>query len=310
MHSRVIASFGELYRIAPGDVLTGLAGRLRHGETSCVVGDYVEVENGVIQAVLPRHTVLRRSAAGAPTQAQYLAANVDTAFIVCGLDHDFNLRRLERYLLMVREGGVQPVIVLNKADQCPDVEPCIQDAAALGAPVHAISALHGDVGGLASWLQPKQTIVALGSSGAGKSTLTNCLLGDLRQRTHEVRETDSRGRHTTTHRELLALPCGAFLIDTPGLREVQLWSGDELSETFSDITELAEQCRFRDCAHQHEPGCAVRGQADPDRLESWQKLAREVRYQARRQDVSLQLAEKRRWKAISKAQRDKYRSEH
>jgi ribosome biogenesis GTPase len=261
------------------------------------VGDWVLVESGRIVAMLPRRSLIKRAAAGEHYAQQLIAANIDTAFVVCGLDRDFNPRRIERYLLLVRGGGVGAVVVLTKADH---------DDADAGAALEALSAsLEGadavavdardaaalDV--LAPWLGPGRTVVLVGSSGAGKSTLANTLLGHARMRTGEVRATDDRGRHTTTHRALLPLPSGACLIDTPGMRELKPTGEEDIAENFSDIDALAEACRFRDCSHDAEPGCAVcaaveAGTLDGGRLANFFKLRDEHAAAAR------QLEERRR----------------
>lgn len=299
-----------------------VSGRLRHEARGPAdfpaVGDWVALEGAShegprrIASVLPRARSLARKVPGEVTQAQIIAANVDTAFIVCGLDHDFNVRRIERYLATAWDGGVTPVVALNKSDLAGEVEARVAEAEAVspGVPVIALSALEGrGLEALAPWLAPGRTVALLGSSGAGKSTLANALLGAARQRTSAVREDDSRGRHTTTRRELLALPGGAWLVDTPGLRELQLWADESaLDESFPEIAELAARCRFRDCRHEREPGCAVlaaaaEGTLPGDRLESWRKLQRELRWLARRQDQSLRAAEEARWREIGRSMR-------
>jgi ribosome biogenesis GTPase len=268
-----------------------------------VTGDWVairEIEPGLvlIEEVLPRRSKIARRAAGRRSDEQVLAANVDLALIVCGLDGDFNPRRLERYLAICAEGNVEPVIVLNKADLCRDPDSAGAEArqAARSARVFVISARTG--AGCEALLPDGVTAVLLGSSGAGKSTLLNRLLGQQLHATAAVRESDSRGRHTTTERELIVLPSGACLIDTPGLREIQLpVSGESLNAVFDDIAGLAAQCRFRDCTHSTEPGCAVRDAIPAGRLASFHKLTREA---ARVRDS---LAEKQRWRAIHRAMR-------
>lgn len=274
-----------------------------------VVGDevearWVEPSLALIERVLPRRSAISRRAAGRRNEEQVLAANVDVALIVCGLDGDFNVRRMERYLALALEGSVTPVIVLNKADECAEPEARIAEVrAATRAEVFAVSALRGDgCAVIERLLAPDVTAVMLGSSGAGKSTLMNRLLGEDRQSTAGVREHDSRGKHTTTFREMIRLPSGAWLIDTPGLREIQLWvHEDTIDLLFDDIARLAGACRFADCAHQSEPGCAVREGVDAERLKAYHKLQREA---ARHENT---LTEKRRWRSIHKAAKKFYR---
>ncbi|MBJ6983275.1 ribosome small subunit-dependent GTPase A [Luteimonas sp. MC1750] len=251
------------------------------------VGDWVLVEDGRIVALLERHGVIKRAIAGEHYGQQLIAANVDTVFVVCGLDADFNPKRIERYLLLVQGGGVGPVVVLTKADQAgTDADGARAALAArLGdeVPVLAVNARDPDgAAALTPWLGPGRTAVLVGSSGAGKSTLTNALLGVERMKTGEVRERDSRGRHTTTHRALIPLPSGACLIDTPGMRELKPTGEEDLSEGgFADVEALTAQCRFSDCRHEGEPGCAVRaaldeGRLDPARYANYAKLRDEV----------------------------------
>ena len=268
------------------------------------VGDWVLIEGGQpdpdhperkppqpkIVVLLPRRSAIKRGAAGEHYKQQLIAANIDTVFVVCGLDADFNPRRIERYLLLVRGGGAEPVVVLTKADQAasvgeqlvPGAVAAILELGSAGFAVRAVNAKDPDsVAALNPWLRPGHTVVLVGSSGAGKSTLTNTLLGFERMKTGEVRENDARGRHTTTHRALIPLPAGACLIDTPGMRELKPTGEEDVAENFSDVEEIAAQCRFRDCSHDREPGCAVRaaieaGKLDPQRYASYLKLSGEV----------------------------------
>jgi ribosome biogenesis GTPase len=278
------------------------------------VGDWVALEAGTrISAVLPRQSVFSRKEAGAVTREQVIAANIDVLFVVTGLDGDFNLRRIERYLLLAWESGAKPVVVLNKADLCSNTTQAAADVQALasGVPVAAISALHGSgVPEVEAHLTAGQTAAVTGSSGAGKSTLVNRLLGHERQRVQEVRADDSRGRHTTVRRELFLAPAGWLLIDTPGLRELQLWAASaSVDLAFDDIAALAAQCRFRDCRHQGEPGCAVATSGiDESRLASYAKLQRELAHLDRKLDQRAAQDEKRRIKQIHRAMRGKYRS--
>ena len=292
-----------------------VAGRLRYeSDVWPAVGDWVALEAGArISAVLPRQSAFSRKEAGAVTREQVIAANIDVLFVVAGLDGDFNLRRLERYLLLAWESGAKPVVVLNKADLCADTAQAAVDVQALasGAPVAVVSAVEGwGVPEVEAHLGAGQTAAFTGSSGAGKSTLVNRLLGDERQQVHEVRADDSRGRHTTVRRELFLAPAGWLLVDTPGLRELQLWATpSSIDSAFDDIASLAAQCRFRDCRHQGEPGCAVATSGiDASRLSSYAKLQRELAHLDRKMDQRAAQEEKRRIKRIHRAMRQKYRS--
>ena len=254
------------------------------------VGDWVLVEGegkaARIVALLPRFSAIKRGAAGEHYRQQLIAANIDTAFVVCGLDADFNPRRIERYLLLLSGSGVQPVVVLTKADKDGvDADAAVQSLSATlaqGVPVVAVNAKDRDsVAALEPWLGEGRSVVLVGSSGAGKSTLTNTLLGTEKMKTGAVREGDDRGRHTTTHRALIALPSGACLIDTPGMRELKPTGEEDVAESFADIEAIAEHCKFRDCRHAKEPGCAVRaaverGELDAGRVANFLKLRDEV----------------------------------
>ncbi len=322
---RVVAGHTRYLRVATadGETLAELAGSLRHqarrAEQRPAVGDWVALRpsadagSALIQAVLPRRAAFVRRAAGARAVAQVLAANVDTVFLVMGLDGDFNLRRVERALVLAWDSGASPVLLLNKADLCPDAEQkrALVERVAPGVPVCVVAAKPGEgLAALEPWLLPGRTVVLLGSSGVGKSTLVNRLLGRERQRTREVIESaDQRGRHTTTHRELIELPGGALLIDTPGLRELQLWSdGAGLEAAFDDVSTFADSCRFTDCGHGNEPGCAVRAavaddRLDAARLDSYLKLHAELRALQIREDPLKRRAERGRHRAAFKAQR-------
>jgi ribosome biogenesis GTPase len=319
---RVVVEERGAYRLytEEGEVSARVRGKLRYDSESAAdfpaVGDWVAISRrerdglAQIQAVLPRRSKFSRKAAGANSDEQVVAANVDTVFLVQGLDHDFNLRRLERYLVAAFESNAAPVVILNKADLCEDVVQKISaaESVAPGTPVHAISSLSGQgVEALDQYVLSGVTVAFLGSSGAGKSTLINRIVGDEVQKTAEVREHDSRGRHTTTHRELLVLKTGGLLIDTPGMRELQIWDGGgSLDVAFSDVQSVAAACYFTNCRHQSEPGCAVRealadGSLHPDRYESYVKLEKELEYLDSRMDTKLHLKRKSRDKKIHRA---------
>jgi ribosome biogenesis GTPase / thiamine phosphate phosphatase len=304
---------GELEAKVPGKM------RYRAGEGNDrpAVGDWVVIQplrnerKATITAILPSKSKFSRKTAGERSEEQVISANVDTVFIVSGMDggRNFNLRRIERYLTLAWNSGAIPVIVLNKIDLCPDVADHIRNVEniAPGVPVHAVSAREKiGLDALRNYLTSGSTAAFLGSSGVGKSALINALLGVERQDTSEIRENDREGRHTTTSRELIFLQGGGMVIDTPGMREIQLWAGEEdLQGAFQDIEAIAGQCRFSDCTHNAEPGCAVKaaigqGQLDPSRLESYRKLQGEVKYLAAREAGSARQFEKLRFKKIAK----------
>jgi ribosome biogenesis GTPase len=299
-----------------GELRCDLPGRLAYDASTAaelpVVGDWVVVDPraaetaGTIRAVLPRRTKFSRKTAWQAAEEQVLAANVDVVFIVSSLNEDLNLRRLERYLTLGWESGARPVIVLTKADLAPEPEAGVAEVESIarGVPVHAVSNKTGvGLDTVRSHLTEGVTAALLGSSGVGKSTLVNALLGEERLETREIRD-DGRGRHTTTRRELVLLPNGALVIDTPGLRELQLWvAEDGLEGAFEDVAELAARCRFSDCVHETEPGCAVRaalvdGTLAPERWESYVKLQRELEHLERRLDKRAQAEERKRWRSI------------
>jgi ribosome biogenesis GTPase / thiamine phosphate phosphatase len=270
------------------------------------VGDWVAVGEGHVHGVLPRRTKFSRKVAWAETDEQVVAANIDVVLLVTALDRDFNPRRLERYLTMAWESGAEPRIVLTKSDLCDDVPLRVAEAegVAFGVPVHVVSAETGEgLEELRALLATGRTLALLGSSGVGKSTLVNRLAGAELLATAELRS-DGRGRHTTTHRELVLLPGGGLVIDTPGMRELQLWATEDgLGTAFSDVEELAAECRFFDCAHETEPGCAVTaaihgGRLDPERLTSYRKLGRELARLERRLDKRAQAEEAQRRRAF------------
>ena len=328
--ARVITVQKNSYRIADGarEYQAHLSGRFLNETLSTLdfpaVGDWVEVQKliderkAVIKHVLPRKSQFVRKVAGVKTEAQIVAANIDTVFIVNSLNHDLNVRRIERYILSAYESGGSPVIVLTKKDVCTaeEVADIISqvEAVAVGVPILAISnvTLEG-LDEMMQFLPPKRTAALLGSSGVGKSTLVNTLLKRDVQHTKDIREDDSKGRHTTTHREMFTLPNGSLLIDTPGMRELQLWEGESsIDSTFQDVEALVKECRFNDCQHDSEPGCQVKkaiedGELSEDRFQSYVKLQREIAYENRKQDQKARLEEKHKWKKITKQQKDKYK---
>jgi ribosome biogenesis GTPase len=340
--ARVVEEQRGLYRIA-GDAegWAEVSGRFRHDAKTAAdfpaVGDWVGVRvpgsgfrvpgspdsHAIIHLRLDRQSTVCRAAAGSAVDQQVIAANVDTIFLVTAHTSDLNARRLERYLTMVWDAGAVPVVVLNKADLSDDPErECASIRTRLPhVDVVSVSALQDEEGlaVLSPYLRPARTVALLGMSGVGKTTLINRLLGGERDNLHsvlrvgEIRESDGRGRHTTTSRQLVKLPSGALLIDTPGMRELQLWSDESaVDHTFDDITALSRQCRFDDCAHDAEPGCAVieavaGGRLDEDRLANYRRLLREVAFEARKRDKAGAADVKRRWKEMTKAARAMYK---
>ena len=278
------------------------------------VGDWLAVRDDGVAEILPRSSLLVRGAASGSSRPQPLAANVDLVLVCASLTGALPVRRIERLLALAWDSGATPVVVLTKADLHPDpaavvaqLRPC-----APGCEVVPVSAGTGDVAALEPYARPGATLVLLGASGAGKSTVVNALAGSQVMATREVRDVDGKGRHTTTHRQLVALPSGAVVVDTPGLRGVALSGSEEgLARAFADVEELAAACRFADCAHDGEPGCAVQASLDAgdlsaERMDSWRRLQRELAWQARRTDARLQAEEKARWKAVHRARRGQW----
>ena len=314
-------------RVADGEIEAAVSGRFRHEATGAedfpAVGDWVGIspatdggQPAIIHAVVPRRSRFARPARGDIPGAQIVAANVDVVLVVGGLDHDFNLHRLERYVTLAWASGAEPLIVLNKADLCDDVPGRVADVTAIapGVPVRVLSAREGrGLESLTPLLEAGRTVALLGSSGVGKSTIVNALLGWERQQVGEVRADDQRGRHTTTIRELVVTPSGALLIDSPGMRSVGMWDAEEgLAGAFADIQAFASQCRFSNCSHGAEPGCAVQaaiadGSLPVARLHSQQKLARESEALERRRDAAARAAGRRRNRILSKSVRNHMR---
>jgi ribosome biogenesis GTPase len=324
--ARVAIEFNYIYRAfaESGELQVQHSGKLRHeAESLSAVGDWVAVRptpgeaTGTIEAILPRRSKFSRKVAGELTVEQIVAANIDTVFLVMGLDGDYNPRRLERYLLLAYESGASPVVILNKSDVADHLAEDMDEIQALtvGIPVHAMSAR--DNTGLEviiGYLGPGKTGALLGSSGVGKSTIVNALIGEERFKTRDVREHDSRGRHTTRHRNLIVLPeRRGLLIDTPGMRELQLWTqGEGAHETFDDILALGAGCHFTDCRHRDEPRCAVKqavedGTLAADRLAGFLKLQDEMASLEARKDARAQIDAKRRWKPVARAMNKFYK---
>jgi ribosome biogenesis GTPase / thiamine phosphate phosphatase len=320
--ARVVEELIGFHRVraAQGEYLAEIAGKVRYQaeerDDLPAVGDWVAITprpdegRARIECILPRLTKLSRKIAGRELSEQIVATNLDTGFVVSALNREFNPRRIERYLALVWDSGARPVVLLNKADLCAEAAACAADveSISLGAPVHLLSALRGTgLEALRKYLTPGETIAFVGSSGVGKSTIIKALSGAESLRVQPVREDDDRGRHTTSSRQMIFLPDGGMVIDTPGMRELQLWDNESgLAKAFEDIETLALDCRFRDCGHRGEPGCAVeaaiqKGQLEPERLENHSKLQAELRFQQRKMDPRVAREDKEKWKKIHKA---------
>jgi len=300
-----------------GETWAELPGRLRHEGVKPAVGDWVAIQpidggRAQVQAVLERRTKFSRKTLQT-AEEQVLATNVDVVFLLQALTSDLNVRRLERYLTMGWESGATPVVVLTKSDVCDDVQGLVEivEAVALGVPVHPISNVTGEgLDDVRAYLHGNRTAALLGSSGVGKSTLVNRLMGEEVLATQELRA-DGKGRHTTSHRQLLLVPGGGIVIDTPGMRELQLWESETgLEETFDDVESLAAGCRFSDCKHEHEPGCAVTaalldGSLAPERMESYRKLQRELRALQLKTDARARAEQRREYRIRERAMRKK-----
>lgn len=299
--ARIIADFGHRYKVAmPDEISAQLSGALAHKLTATdmpKIGDWVAIEmaddmTAVVQHVLPRTSEIARGHVGATLDKQVVAANVDVAFIMQPLDHDFSVERLERYLFQLSIQGIEPIILLNKSDKARDIEEKQALLSDLGAKVLTISALYDeDLSAIEQYISVGKTAVIIGSSGAGKSTLTNKLLGEDRQVTQEIRERDSKGRHTTVHRELFVLPGGGMIIDTPGIRELQLWGSiDDLSASFPEITDAIARCHYPNCSHITEDRCAVQagladGTISPKRYKIYLNFKKELQSLVNKQGV-------------------------
>jgi ribosome biogenesis GTPase len=321
--ARVVVQQRGLWRLVSetGELTAQISGRFARDAVSGgypVVGDWVaaSLTDGGAQAtihhVLPRRTAFTRKAAGPAGGEQVVAANIDVAFLTASLNADLNLRRLERYLAATWQSGAEPVIVLTKADLAANLAEFTDEVEtiAFGTPVWAVSALTGEgLEALNTYLSPGRTVAVVGSSGVGKSTLVNALAGQEVMSTGVIRESDDRGRHTTSHRELFLLPGGGLILDTPGMRELGLWDAEEgVGAAFGDLEALAAKCRFGDCGHTNEPGCAVRaarasGALDEGRWRGWLKLQRELAFEQAKEHPALRAERRRRWVQIAKANR-------
>ena len=318
---RICTEYKENYKLFSeyGELTASISGKFRNNcrtrEDFPAVGDWVLFDliagenKAIIQEILPRKSKFSRKVAGQQTQEQIIASNVDFAFIVCALNYDFNLRRIERYLSLIWQSGATPVVVLTKTDLCSDVQGKISEVEniAFGVDVNAISNVSADgIEILQKYFIDNKTVVLLGSSGVGKSYLINNISKAEIMKVNVLRNGLEKGRHTTTHKQMIILPDGGLIIDTPGIRELQLWDADDgISQTFSDIEDLAKNCKFGDCTHSNEPNCAIRkaikdGILDSSRLENYLKVQKEQEYLTSRQSQSAAKVERDKWKAIHK----------
>lgn len=312
--ARVWAEYKHIYRLYTeyGELQGEISGKMKYSAEGSgdypAIGDWVVINpmvqegKAIIHDILPRKSKFSRKAAGVVTDEQIVAANADDVFLVTSLNKNFNMRRLERYLTIAWESGANPVIVLSKADLCGDIDEKIKEveSIAYGVPAFAVSSVDGrGMDDLGKYLIKGKTTALIGSSGVGKSTLINCISGRQVLKVQDIRESDDRGRHTTTHRELVLLENGAIVMDTPGMREIQLWDGEDgIDEAFTDIEELSKGCRFRNCTHTKEPDCQVKkailiGTLSPERLENYRKLQKELLYAKQKQEKSERIIAKK-----------------
>jgi ribosome biogenesis GTPase / thiamine phosphate phosphatase len=322
---RVTLEHKKMYRVitTEGEWLCVCSGSMQYDATERkdfpAVGDWVAVEKmpgeerGIIHAILPRISLFSRKVAGMTIAEQIIAVNIDIVFLVMSMNKDFNARRLERYLVAAYDSGATPIVVLTKKDMCDDPSFYVEKAQsiALGAEIFAVSNVTGEgIDELTALLKNNKTAALLGSSGVGKSSLINAILGSEMMAVQDIREDDAKGRHTTTHRELIKIPTGGILIDTPGMREFQLWDNNEsLDSGFQDINELANNCKFNDCQHNNEPGCAIQNalsteELAEDRYSSYLKLQKELAFLDRKMDRAAQAGERNKWKKITKSMRN------
>lgn len=318
---RICSEYRNSYKVFSkiGELTANISGKFRNicknlqdypAIGDWVIFDLIENENkAIIQSILPRKSKFSRKVAGNNTQEQIVAANIDTAFIVCALNYDFNLRRIERYLSLVWQSGANPIIILTKIDLCDDLANKLAqiNSIAFGVDIHLINNITNDgIKDLHTYCKQGNTIVLLGSSGVGKTSLINNLLGENKLLIQKLRKKIDKGKHTTTHRQMFFLAQGGLIIDTPGMRELQLWNAQEgVSSYFDDIETIAKGCRFKNCKHQNEPDCAVKkalenGNLDIKRLENYAKIQKELAYLSRKQNQYEAQLDKEKWKKISK----------